>query len=75
LVRSRAARLREAATARRSRWLDSLIGTAQPVLIENNSKGHTDTFAPIIIDGAARGETGLARIISRNSDHLTAVWA
>jgi threonylcarbamoyladenosine tRNA methylthiotransferase MtaB len=75
LVRSRAARLREAATARRNRWLDSLIGTAQPVLIENNSKGHTDTFAPIIIDGAARGETGLARIISRNSDHLTAVWA
>jgi threonylcarbamoyladenosine tRNA methylthiotransferase MtaB len=75
LVKSRAARLREAAAARRNRWLDSLIGTAQPALIENSGMGHTDNFAPMSIDGAARGETGLARITSRDGDHLTAVWA
>ena len=30
--------------ARRSRWLDSLIGTLQPVLIENGGKGHAGRF-------------------------------
>jgi len=75
LVRARAARLRNAASARRSRWLDSLVGSAQPVLIENNGKGHTNCFAPLFINGASRGESGLARITGREADHLTAVWA
>ena len=75
VVKARAARLRKAAAERRAQWLDSLVGTVQPVLIENHGKGHTDNFAPVTIDGALRGEMGMARLVDRNGDHLTAVWA
>ena len=75
LVKARAGRLRTAAAKRRSRWLDSLIGTTQPVLIENSAKGHSDSFAPVFIADAKRGDSGLARITGREGDLLTAVWA
>ena len=75
LIRARAARLRMAAAERRSAWLDSLAGSTQAVLIENNGKGHTDSFAPVRMDGAIRGEAGRARITGLDDDHLTAVWA
>jgi threonylcarbamoyladenosine tRNA methylthiotransferase MtaB len=75
IVKVRATRLREAATERRLRWLESLVGTTQPVLIENGGKGHTDAFAPVSVHGTARGDIGLARIVSHDSDHVTAVWA
>jgi threonylcarbamoyladenosine tRNA methylthiotransferase MtaB len=75
LVKARAARLREAAAERRSCWLETMIGTAQRVLIENGGKGHADNFAPVTVAGASRGQTGLARITGRDGDHLTAVWA
>ena len=75
LVKARAARLRRTAASRRGRWLDSLVGTEQPVLIENGGKGHSDNFAPVAIEGARRGEAGQARIVAREGDLLTAVWA
>jgi threonylcarbamoyladenosine tRNA methylthiotransferase MtaB len=75
LVKDRAARLREAAAARRACWLDSLVGSTQPVLIENGGNGHTDGFAPVAIAGAQRGESGNVRITGRDDDHLTAVLA
>ena len=75
VVKARAARLRAAASEGRSRWLDGLKGSVQPTLIENNGKGHSDSFAPIVIAGAIRGETGNARITGRDGDQLTAVWA
>jgi threonylcarbamoyladenosine tRNA methylthiotransferase MtaB len=75
VVKARAARLRKAAADRRSRWLDSLIGSTMQVLIENSAKGHTDAFAPVRIEGAARGQAGLAYISGRDGDHLTAEWA
>jgi threonylcarbamoyladenosine tRNA methylthiotransferase MtaB len=75
VVKARAARLREVAAVRRSRWLDRLIGTTQSVLIENNSKGHSDNFAPVTIASSERGQTGQARITGRDGDLLTAVWA
>ncbi len=75
LVKARAARLRQAAAQRRTRWLDSLVGSNQQVLIENNSKGHSDGFAPVRIEGTSRGDTGTARILGSDGDHLTAVWA
>lgn len=75
LVKARAARLREAAAQRRRGWLDGLIHTLQPVLIENGGKGHTDNFAPVAIEGSARGERAIARITGRDGDQLTAVWA
>ena len=75
VVKARAARLRGAAAVRRSHWLDSLMGTTQPVLIENHGKGHTNGFAPVALSGAARGDAGLARIVGRTDDLLKAVWA
>jgi len=75
VVKARAARLREAAATRRVRWLDSLVGTDQRVLIENHGKGHSDGFAPVHVDGAVRGDTGSARIIAHQGDHLIGVWA
>ena len=38
-------------------WLDGLIGTTQRVLIENNGKGHSDGFAPVLVAGADRGDS------------------
>ncbi len=75
VVKARAARLREAAARRRSRWLDSLIGSTTPVLIENNGKGHSDSFAPVRIEGAVRGQAGRAKVTGYDSEHLTAEWA
>ena len=75
LVKARAARLRQTAAQRRTRWLGGLVGSNQQVLIENNSKGHSDGFAPVRIEGTSRGDTGTARILGSNGDHLTAVWA
>jgi len=75
VVKARAARLREAAAERRIRWLNTLVGTAQPVLMENGGKGHANNFAPVAIEGSARGDVGTALVTGRNGDHLTAVWA
>ena len=75
IVKARAARLREAAAARRNAWLDSLVGTIQRVLIENHAKGHSDGFAPVQVDGTGRGDIGDARITGRDGDHLVGVFA
>ncbi|HEX6740955.1 MAG TPA: tRNA (N(6)-L-threonylcarbamoyladenosine(37)-C(2))-methylthiotransferase MtaB [Sphingomicrobium sp.] len=74
VVKARAARLREAAAARRMRWLDSLAGSVQPVLVENGGKGHADNFAPVRLD-CDRGMLVAARIIGRDGDHLLGVRA
>ena len=74
-MKARAARLRQAATDRRSSWLDRLVGSTLGVMVENNNKGHSDCFAPIAIDGRHAGEVGKARVTGRDGDHLTAVWA
>ena len=73
VVKARAARLREAAAARRARWLDSLVGSRQCVLVENGGKGHADNFAPVAVSGAGKGETLTVRIASRDGDHLNGV--
>jgi threonylcarbamoyladenosine tRNA methylthiotransferase MtaB len=75
VVKARAARLREAAAARRARWLDSLLGSSHLALIEGDGTGHTDNFAPVALAGASRGETGRVQITGRHGDRLTAVWA
>jgi len=75
LVKTRAARLRAAAAERRSRWLDTLVGSTQPVLIEGDGTGHTGNFAPVALPGAKRGETGRIRITDCDSNRLTATWA
>jgi len=75
VVKARAARLRAAAAERRARWLDSLVGTMQPMLVEGDGIGHTDPFAPVAIAAATRGETGIARITGCDGDRLQAVFA
>jgi threonylcarbamoyladenosine tRNA methylthiotransferase MtaB len=75
VVKARAARLREAGANRRQRWLDSMAGSVQPVLVEGEGSGHTNNFAPVAIAGGMRGESGDARITGRERDHLAAVWA
>jgi len=75
IVKARAARMREAAERRRRKWLDSLIGSTQPALIENESRGHTDAFAPVAVEGSKRGDTGQVRITHRDSDQLIGAWA
>ena len=75
VVKARAGRLREAAAQRRARWLDALVGTTQPALIEGDGTGHTDNFAPLAVAGAERGATGDVRITRRDGNQLTAVWA
>jgi threonylcarbamoyladenosine tRNA methylthiotransferase MtaB len=75
IVKARAARLRHAAAERRERWLESLVGTKQRVLVENGGNGHADNFATIAVPGALRGECGTVRITGRDDDYLTAVWA
>jgi threonylcarbamoyladenosine tRNA methylthiotransferase MtaB len=75
VVKARAKRLRDAAAERRTRWLDSLIGSVQQVLVENNAKGHSDNFAPVVIEGSTRGQLLHARVIGREDDTLVGVPA
>ena len=75
VVKARAARLREAAAQRRARWLDSLVRTTLPVLIESDGKGHSDNFAPVAIAGARRGDSGTMRVTGRDGDMLVGTWA
>jgi threonylcarbamoyladenosine tRNA methylthiotransferase MtaB len=69
-IKARAARLREAAALRRSAWLDHLVGSTQPVLIENSEKGHSNNSAPVMVPGSIRGQAGKAHITGRSVDHL-----
>ena len=71
LVKARAARLRERAAVRRSKWLDSLVGSRQRVLIENQrGEGHGANNAPVRIAGAAKGDILDAVITGRDGNHL-----
>ncbi|MEN3971368.1 tRNA (N(6)-L-threonylcarbamoyladenosine(37)-C(2))-methylthiotransferase MtaB [Sphingomicrobium sp. XHP0235] len=71
LIKARAARLRERAAAHRQQWLESQVGTMQPVLIENHGRGHTDGFAPIAIAGTVRGDYGEAMVTDADDKGLT----
>jgi threonylcarbamoyladenosine tRNA methylthiotransferase MtaB len=57
LVKARAARLREAAATRRSRWLQSLIGSEQQVLVERpGDRGHAGNFAEVRVPHSEVGD-------------------
>jgi threonylcarbamoyladenosine tRNA methylthiotransferase MtaB len=70
LVKARAARLRQAAAERRSRWLDSLVGTTQRVLVENQGKGLAGNVAPVFIAGGESGQVLNVGITGRDGEHL-----
>ncbi|MEO0501011.1 MAG: tRNA (N(6)-L-threonylcarbamoyladenosine(37)-C(2))-methylthiotransferase MtaB [Pseudomonadota bacterium] len=72
--KARAARLREAAAARRDRWYTGLVGKYQRVLVEGDgTSGHTDAFAPVMLArAAARGEIVDAAVTGLRDGKLTA---
>jgi threonylcarbamoyladenosine tRNA methylthiotransferase MtaB len=59
-IKARAARLRAAANARRDRWLATLFGTEQAILIERtDGRGHVGNYAPArLSSGAAATRNG-----------------
>ena len=55
-IKRRAAELRGAVAQRRSRWLESLVGTPQAVLAEADGTGHAENFARVALpDRTPRG--------------------
>jgi threonylcarbamoyladenosine tRNA methylthiotransferase MtaB len=60
LIKARAKRLREAADARRVRWLETLVGTEQSILVEReDGRGHAGNYAPVrLASGATRSRAG-----------------
>ena len=75
IVKARAARLRAAAEARRNAWLDSLVGTRQPFLMESDTMGRGDNDAPVRLANARRGDMGVATITGRDGGHLIGTTA
>jgi threonylcarbamoyladenosine tRNA methylthiotransferase MtaB len=72
LRRERAARLRAAAEARKARWLASLVGTTQAVLVEKpGDRGHTPGFAEARLAGSHPVGAVLSARITAASPHLT----
>ena len=72
VAKDRAARLRETAEARQAAWLETLIGSVQPVLIENRQSGHAPNFAKVRMDApyAPRGTILPLRITGRTGQTL-----
>lgn len=58
-IRDRAARLRAAAAEQRARWLESLVGSRQRVLVERpGDRGHAENFAEVRLTAPQQtGET------------------
>ena len=55
--KARAAELRRAAAARRARWLATLVGTTQQILVERpGTRGHAGNFAEAIMPNAEPGQ-------------------
>jgi threonylcarbamoyladenosine tRNA methylthiotransferase MtaB len=75
IVKARAARLREAAARRRWSWLRSLVGTTQRILVEGDGTGHTDNFAPVLVEGAERGDVIDATIAGGEAGRLVGIRA
>lgn len=76
IAKQRAATLRAAAAARRSRWLDAMIGSTQHVLVESDGNtGHAPNFARVRIGGSVPGAIVPVRITGRDGDVLTGVAA
>jgi threonylcarbamoyladenosine tRNA methylthiotransferase MtaB len=72
-VKERASRLRKKGAEQLHNRLKKLIGTVQPLLVEEPGRGRTGCFAPARIAGSARpGACVRARVTDAFTDHLTA---
>ncbi|MDP3897525.1 MAG: tRNA (N(6)-L-threonylcarbamoyladenosine(37)-C(2))-methylthiotransferase MtaB [Mesorhizobium sp.] len=72
LVRSRAARLREAGETAYRRHLSALAGTAQSLLVERGGIGRTEGFTPAAISFGAPGDIVAVTITGHDGARLIA---
>ena len=76
LRKDRAAALREVGATARRRFFDGLVGTTTVVLAETETAGHSEHFAPVVIEAGATavvpGRLLQARITATTDDHLIA---
>lgn len=71
VAKARAERLRNAAAVRRAKWLQSLIGTVQNVLVERSgTRGHAANFAEVRVPPAAPGTIVRTTITRIEGDQL-----
>ena len=72
--RHRAALLREAGEAARTKWWRGLVGTTQDLLVERpGDRGHIGNFAEVVLDETAiPGEIVRVRITGATGDRLSA---
>ena len=73
LRRARAGSLRKAAAARRERWLRTLVGSVQQILVERpGDRGHCANFAEVrLVHHAGVGDIVTARITGTDGVRLT----
>ncbi|MFM9978180.1 MAG: tRNA (N(6)-L-threonylcarbamoyladenosine(37)-C(2))-methylthiotransferase MtaB [Sphingomonadaceae bacterium] len=76
IAKMRAADLRTAAADRKARWLKTLIGTTQQVLVERSgTSGHAANFALVHFEPRTPGAIATVRIIGSDGERLTGVPA
>ncbi|WEZ82149.1 tRNA (N(6)-L-threonylcarbamoyladenosine(37)-C(2))-methylthiotransferase MtaB [Rhizobium sp. 32-5/1] len=71
LVKERAARLRATGLRLHEAHLDSMVGTQQSLLVENNGLAHTENFTLVAVPGLAPRAILQATITGHNGRHLT----
>ena len=68
-IKDRARRLREAVTAKRDNWLQSLIGSAQKIVVEaGGASGHSENFAYVELDRKVPEGTIVTAMIEGQND-------
>jgi threonylcarbamoyladenosine tRNA methylthiotransferase MtaB len=70
LVKERAARLRATGLQLHQAHLDSMIGTQQSLLVENNGLAHTENFTLVAVPGLTPRAIVQAVITGHNGKHL-----
>jgi threonylcarbamoyladenosine tRNA methylthiotransferase MtaB len=71
VARDRAAQLRVAIATRKARWLQTMVGSMQTVLIERSGDtGHAENFASVRVANALPGTIMTIRIMSTDGDTL-----
>ena len=71
VVKTRAAELRAAAAARRARWMASLVGSRQAVLVERSgTRGHAANFAEVRFPAQAPGTVATMMIAGYDGTNL-----
>ena len=70
VIKERAARLRSTGLRLSEAHLDSMVGTQQWLLVENNGLAHTENFTLVATPGLTPREMVSARITGHNGKHL-----